>query len=219
MDSKLQIKKCLIIGLIGALITVIGEMSQGLAETVQASGPMEELFVTYAVLPVWRIGFGSTVGAIGIVLQFFGVYAIYLAFTDKDDKASKLYKLGIYNYAFVGATIHILMSLCIYVFKIDSELLMEFMVWFVVPIMVIFLVGYVWFSIILFQKLRKKETMFPAWCCILNPILGKVLFNIVSALIPIPVLSNGISYSNMGITATVMFGVFLAQVKSVKNNS
>lgn len=217
-NNYLHIKKFLVVGLIGAIITVIGEMSQGLAETVTASDSISELFATYAVLPVWRIGFGSTVGAIGILLQYFGVYAIFLSFKDKEDKASKLYKLGVYNYAFIGAIIHILMSLMIYVYKMDNELIMDFTIWFVTPFLIIFFMGYIGFSIIMFNKFRKRETIFSAWCCLLNPILGKCIINVVSVLIPISILSNGVSYSNMGITAVVMFMILLLNVKATKNN-
>lgn len=206
---KDRIKKFLTIGLAGAIITVVGEMSQGLAETVQSADRAMQLFDTYATLPVWRIGFGSTVGAIGILLQYFGVYAIYLSFHTHDDKPSKRYKLGIYNYAFVGAIIHILMSVMIYVHKINRAFLMEFTVWFVAPFLLVFLMGYIWFSIIMFNKFRNNETRFPSWCCILNPVLGKGVFNAVSVLIPIQTLANGVSYSNMGITAVIMFSVLL----------
>lgn len=213
-----KIKKHLFIGLIGAIITVIGEMSQGLAETVSSTNPMMELLDTYATLPVWRIGFGSTTGGIGILLQYFGVYAIFLSFKNIEDKASKFYKLGVYNYAFVGAIIHILMSLMIYVYKIDATLVMDFTIWFIAPFLIIFLVGYAVFSIIMFNKFRKKETIFPVWCCVLNPIIGKGIFNVISTLIPVSVISNGVSYSNMGITAVIMFAVLLILI-SKKNNT
>ena len=66
----------------------------------------------------------------------------------------------------------------------------------------------------MFNKFRKKETIFPAWCCVLNPILGKGIFNVVSALIPVSILSNGVSYSNMGITAVIIFTILILNVKS-----
>ena len=210
--NRQKIRKYLLWGLIGAVITVVGEMSQGLAETVPSVDPMLELFETYAALPVWRIGFGSTVGAVGILLQYFGVYAIYLSFTDQNDKASKQYQAGMYNYAFIGAIIHILMSVMIYVYKVSKDLLPEFTVWFAAPFLVVFLLGYAWFSFLMFRKFLRKETIFPAWCCVLNPVIGKTIFNAVSAVIPIPVLANGVSYSNMGITAVVMFSVLLVMI-------
>jgi len=214
--DKSKIRKYLIIGLIGAIITVIGEMSQGFVATIDSSNLMMQEFETYASLPGWRHGFGSTVGAIGILLQFFGVYAIYLGFKNKNDKSSKRYKIGAFNYSVIGAIVHILLATAIYVLKINSELFMEYMIWFAMPIVVVFLIGYIWFSIIMFNKFRRKETIFPKWCCILNPVIGKIFFNIVSAVIPISALANGIGYSNMGISSIVMFAVLLINLKKIK---
>ena len=81
-----------------------------------------------------------------------------------------------------------------------------------------FLIGYIWFSIIMFNKFRRNETIFPKWCCILNPVIGKVFFNIVSALIPISALANGIGYSNMGISSIIIFAVLLFNLKNIITN-
>ena len=143
-------------------------MSQGFVATIDSSNLMMQEFETYASLPGWRHGFGSTVGAIGILIQFFGVYAIYLSFKNKDDKNSKKYKIGIFNYCVIGAIVHILLAIAIYVLKINSELLMEYMIWFTMPIVLVFLIGYIWFCIIMFNKFRRNETIFPKWCCLLN---------------------------------------------------
>ena len=214
--DKSKIRKYLIIGLIGAIITVIGEMSQGFVATVDSSNLMMQEFETYASLPGWRHGFGSTVGAIGILLQFFGVHAIYLSFKNKDDKNSKRYKIGVFNYSVIGAIIHILLATSLYVLKISSELFMEYMIWFAMPFVIVFLIGYIWFSIIMFNKFCRNETIFPKWCCVLNPVIGKIFFNIVSALIPISALANGISYSNMGIAAIVIFAILLSKLKKIE---
>ena len=211
--EKRKIRKYLIIGLIGAIITVIGEMSQGFVATVDSSSLMMQEFETYASLPGWRHGIGSTFGAIGILLQSFGVYAIYLSFKNKEDKNSKRYKIGVFNYSVIGAMVHILLATSLYVLKLNNEAFMEYMIWFAVPIVVVFLIGYVWFSIIMFNKFRKNETIFPKWCCVLNPVIGKVFFNIISALIPISALANGIGYSNMGISAIIIFAVLLSKTK------
>ena len=214
--DKSKIRKYLIIGLIGAIITVIGEMSQGFVATIDSSNLMMQEFETYASFPGWRHGFGSTIGAMGILLQFFGVYAIYLSFKSKDDKNSKRYKIGAVNYSIIGAIVHILLATAIYVLKINSELFMEYMIWFAMPIVIIFLIGYIWFSIIMFNKFRKNETIFPKWCCWLNPVVGKIFFNIVATLIPFSALANGISYSNMGIASIIIFAVLLVNLKKIK---
>jgi hypothetical protein len=213
-----RIEKYLFTGLIGAVLTVIGEMSQGLAETVVSADPLLTLFETHAALPGWRIGFGSSAGAIGILLQYYGVYAIFLSFRDPNAKASRRYRNGTYNYAFVGALIHVLMSVMLYIYKIDRLMLTEFTIWFVTPILVIFFVEYTLFSLNMFRKFRKCETIFPAWCCVLNPLLGKGIVNAASRLIPDSAFSNGVRFSNMGISAMVIFAVLLFVLRRKETN-
>jgi hypothetical protein len=204
-----RIRYFLFLGLIGSVITVIGELTQGLAPTLPAPDMLTELFLTYAALPIWRIGVGSTVGAMGILLQFFGVYGLYLAMNNPKSLGARFYHLGCYNYAFVGALIHILLSISFLIYKLDSIFLMDYLIWFTAPILVLFFAGYIPFSVILFWKIFKGETIFPKWCCLLNPLVGKGLFNLVRSLIANDILANGFGNANMGLTAVVMFALFL----------
>ena len=43
--------------------------------------------------------------------------------------------------------------------------------------------------------------------------IGKVFFKAVAALIPAGTLANGISFSNMGLTAVIMFAVLWHKAK------
>jgi len=211
MNMKI-IERYLKIGLAAALLTVFGELLQGLAPSVSSGDMMTALLESHAALPVWRIGLGSSIGGIGILFQFFGVYAVYLSLNDKENKAASMLKLGAYNYAFVGTVIHILLSVMLYVYKLKNDLLLEFTVYFVTPFLLLFFLGYAAFCALMFYHLFRGKSIFPKWCCILNPLLGKVAIRMISALIPIPLLSNGIAYSNMGISAVVIFTLLLMNV-------
>lgn len=216
MNDNKRIKKYLIIGLIGAVITFMSEISQRLIEVLKTTNIIPEIFVTNGQLIIWKICFESTIGAIGILLQFFGVYAIYLSFKNKDGKTSQNYIRGAYNYSFVGAIVHILIPICIYAYKIYSYLYMEFMIFIVSPILIIFLIDYIWFSIIMFNKIRKGETIFSKWCCLLNPVIGNFIFNLFTNFFSIKFFYNGISYSNIGVVAIVIFTFLSLNIN--KNN-
>ena len=211
-----KINTYLFLGLLGAVITLAGELLQGYAAPVSGQDAMLALLQTHGALPVWRLGLGSTVGAAGILLQYFGMYAICLSLKAPKEKTVRNFRLGICNYTVLGAMVHILMSLMLYVYKLDAGAVADFTLWFVVPITAVFLVGYAWFSVILFNAFRKKETVFPAWCCVLNPVLGKAVINAFAAALPVSALSNAVSYSNMGITAVIMFGALLILRKQQK---
>ncbi len=114
-----KIKRYMTIGLIGALITVCGEMLQGAVPSGEVADKMTTLFSSFDNLPVWRIGLGSTVGALGILLQFFGVYGIYLSFTNKGSKTAKVYNVGMYVFSILGSIVHVLMSMMIDAYKVS----------------------------------------------------------------------------------------------------
>ena len=213
MDTQ-KIRKYLGIGLAGAIITLAGELIEGLAESVEVDTNLAAMVAPFSTLPAWRLGLGSTLGAVGILLQFFGVMAIYLGFRNKDDGQARRYKAGVYNYVFVGAVIHVLLTCAMYVYKLDHGAVGEFMTWFCAPLLALFFVGYIWFSVIMFARIAKGATVFPRWCCVLNPLIGKLIFSVPEEFIPrtspvLDIVCNGVSNANMGITAVIMFLVLL----------
>ncbi len=209
-----QIRKYLWIGLISALITVIAEMLQGYVMPLDTTNRMTKLFTSFELLPIWRIGLGSTLGAIGILGQFAGVYAIYLSFDNKEDKIAKVYYLGMYVYSLLGAMIHIFMSMMIYVYKVNPNMNMfiDFSVWFVLPITILFFAGYIPFGYTMAKQFYSNHTLFPRWFWLLNPLFGKGIFNALATILPPSALSNGIGFSNMGISAVLLFSLLLIQI-------
>ncbi len=213
MCKEQKIENFILIGLIGAVVTVCGEMCQGFAPSADTADKMAKLFSSFENLPVWRIGFGSTVGALGILMQFFGVYGIYLSFKDKTAKAAKTYYWGMYVFSIIGAIVHVLMSVMVYAYKISVDIMLEFTLWFVIPILVIFFTGYIPFAAAMALQFYKKQTPFYKWLWVLNPIFGKVFFGAITEILPSSALVNGIAYSNMGLSSLILFAVILFQIK------
>ncbi len=213
MADSNKIKRYIAIGLLGALITVCGEMLQGAVPSGEASDKMGMLFSSFDNLPVWRIGLGSTVGALGILLQFFGVYGIYLSFTNKESKTAKIYQAGMYVFSILGSIVHVLMSMMIDAYRISIEHMMEVTIWFVAPIVFLFFLGYIPFAIAMALQFWRRQTIFPKWLFWLNPLFGKVFFNVITTLLPNSALVNGISFSNMGLSSVVLFTAILWYIK------
>lgn len=63
------------------------------------------------------------------------------------------------------------------------------------------------FAVSMFVQFLKKHTIFPKWCWVLNPIAGKAVINILTAMLPNTALVNGIGFADMGLTSLVTFGV------------
>ncbi len=213
MIKEQKIEKLILIGLIGALITVFGEMCQGAVPSGDTADRMTRLFSSFENLPVWRIGLGSTVGALGILMQFFGVYGIYLSFKNKESKTAKVYYWGMYIFSVIGAVVHVLMSVMVYVYKIGADMLLEFTLWFVLPILLIFFAGYIPFALAMALQFYKKQTPFYKWLWLLNPLFGKVFFGAITEVLPSGAITNGIAYSNMGLSSVLLFAVILLQIK------
>ncbi len=216
IDYK-KIRKYTILGLLGAVVTVFAEMMQGAVPSGNTADKMAALFSSFDNLAVWRIGVGSTVGAIGILMQFFGVYAIYLSFEDTNTKSAKVYHAGMYVFSVLGAIVHILMSFMIYGYKISMDAMIEVTIWFVLPLVVLFFAGYIPFAVAMAIQFFKKRTTFPKWIFILNPLLGKAFFNALTSVLPSSALVNGISFSNMGLSSVILFTACLCTMGKAMN--
>ncbi len=212
-----KIKRFIFIGLIGAAITVCGEMLQGAVPSGEAVDKMDRLFSSFDDLPIWRIGLGSTLGALGILLQFFGVYGIFLSFRNKESRAAKIYYMGMYVFSILGAIVHVLMSMMIDAYKISMEHMVEVTIWFVAPIVVLFFIGYIPFAIAMAMQFWKRQTALPKWLFWLNPLFGKVIFNAITSVLPGSALTNGISFSNMGLSSVILFAAVLLCIPNEKN--
>ncbi len=211
-----KVKNCLLIGLLGALLTVIAEFLQGFVPSTDTTDQLSKLFSSFYALPDWRIGIGATLGAVGILLQFFGLYAISLRFINPDHKAAKCYRAGMYLYAVLGAFVHILLSAMIYLYKVSYSVMLDFLIWFVLPSLLVFLAGYLLFSLAMLWLIGKGHTPYPKWLWVCNPLCGKLFITAVTAFLPPTALVNGIAYADMGISALLIFLTFLLLSKDVK---
>lgn len=224
-----SIKQLFILGLIASLITVVGEMigafapstntgSNALADaTVWVENIMgtnifsRELMALncFENLAVWQIGLGATIGGLGILGQYLGFYGVYKTFDNKDSMLAKAYWVGNIGFAFIGSIVHVVLCVLMYVYKMNAnsencwKIVGEFSLWFIVPITVIFYVLYAIFSVAMFIQIFKKHTIFPRWCCALNPVIGKAFFGIIVAVLPDSAFTNAFNNAKMGLTSVV----------------
>lgn len=217
-----KIRKNLVIGLIGAVITVIGEMLGGLVPSPDTTNQMTRLFSSIELLPVWRIGLCSSIGGLGILLQFFGFHALYLSFDNKESRAARIFYAGNCGFTIIGSIIHILMSMFMYVYKMSAgaenceNILADFSIWFLAPMTVLFYLVYGIFAVVMMVQVGKGHTPFPKWCMVFNPIVGKIVINMITGILPASAFVNGIGFSDMGITSVITFLVLLIKIKDIK---
>lgn len=242
--EKKTIKQLLILGLIASLITIVGEMvgafapstATGSTVVAEATAWMENLIGSSALseqltvlncfenLAVWQIGLGAVVGGLGILGQYLGFYGIYKTFKNKKSKLAKAYFVGNIGFALVGSLVHVILCVLMYIYKMNAhnadcwEIVGEFSLWFVAPIVVIFYVLYAVFAVSMFVQVFKKQTAFPKWCCLLNPVIGKIVFDGIAAVLPSSAFANSINNAGMGLTSVVILGIFFLYSQKINEN-
>lgn len=173
----------------------------------------------YENLAVWQIGLGAVIGGLGILGQYLGFYGLYQTFDNKESKIAKAYFVGNIGFAFVGSLVYFVLCVLMYVYKMNAnstncwQIIGEFSLWFIAPLLIIFFILYGIFSVAMFWQMFKKHTVFPKWFCILNPIIGKAVFGIVAFLLPSSAFANAFSNACMGLTSVVILAIMLYYIK------
>lgn len=90
--------------------------------------------------------------------------------------------------------------------------------WLVLPISVIFMAIYIPMTVAMMIPVLKGKTIFPKWSVVFNPIVFKIIFNILAFALPNKAIWNGIRMSNMGLGSLVTFIGLLILVSRYYNS-
>ena len=229
--EKLSTRKLLLIGCIGAVLSLAGDFFIGWQvypdDQTYFAGMM---MGGEADFPVLRMT-GAVLGAIGIPLQFFGFAALARLVADGNgDKAKKrgrTVSLGAWATAFFGGAVHVLCVAAMLLFRMECEegfdpgksctalgfipeLTLRFILIVLLPVSLVCMIPYILGQIALFISVEKGETVLPRWACLFNPLTAKLVLNVISAFLPNTGLCNALLMSNMGIGGLLTFaGVLL----------
>lgn len=213
MNNK--VKKYLVLGIIGGILTMIGDCLLCGTDSYGAAGGLDRYAVMAQKISYSRIGLAGFFGFIGIPVTVFGFYVLYMSLADKESLAAKLYRVSLYGYLAMGGAVHVI---CCYLMTgikknleagTDSLLLavLHEQGGYVIPSMAVFLMFYLMSVVTMIILVAKKKTPLPAWMWIMNPLTFKLLINLVGRLGSSAVL-NGILCSNMSLGAIVIFAVW-----------
>ena len=100
--------RLLIYGMIGAILTMIGDCLLLGVDTSDATGALGQYIVSAEKISYTRIGFAGFFGFIGIPVTAFGFYVLYQMLEDKSGMLAKLYRASIYGYVALGGAIHVI---------------------------------------------------------------------------------------------------------------
>ncbi len=210
-----RLKKMLIIGIISAFITMVGgEIPIGWTIYPKAENELISMILGSGNLSLLQLASGVLFGGIGIPLQYYGYKAIAeIILKSECKKCGKFVDTGAKAIAFGGGTVHVICVALMFLCRMENtnnlnempQSIIDFTIWLVLPFSAVFMMIYIPMTIAMIIPVVKGKTIFPKWAVIFNPIMYKILLNIISYIAPNTAFMNGIRMSNMGLGSLITF--------------
>ena len=216
--NREKAERYLIIGLFGAMLTLIGDCLIGAAKFPDGANMIEGYYAIALAMPAWRPILGGMIGFLGICLEFPGLMTICPLIREKMPRGGRFYQLAMYVYLAVGGgAVHLPCGAFLWIYKAVTEaagqeighaIALKYLLYFLMPAAAVFGVFFIGASAVQFIAFISGRTPFPKWYCVFNLLLAKAVFNSVRQL-GNNALTNGIGTSNMSLGAIVMFTALL----------
>lgn len=218
----------LIYGLIGAVLTMIGDFLLLGVDSVGAEGTLGQYIIAAQKLSYTRIGLAGWFGFVGIPVTAFGYFALYELMSDKTTVLAKLYKASVYGFIAFGGAIHIICCYLVTGMKkaletgTDQSDMMSVILseqgGYVIPCMVVFFAAYLVNIVTFIIIIAKKKTILPSCLWLINPLTFKILLNMLGKM-STSAFWNGIGCSNMSLGAIIIFIVWIVIINRKKSAS
>jgi len=220
--SEQSIRKQLLIGLAASVITVLGgELPIGwVLYPKLPNDPMGLLgmMAGSADLSMLQLFCGALFGGVCIPLQYYGFEGTArLVAQGGRKKAAGVIHTGALFTGFLGGIVHVvcvaLMFLCRMVDLSAGTLpepLLDFALWLVMPVSVVFMPVYYAMCIALLAAVLRGSTCLPRWAAVFNPLTATLLLNALPYLLPQSAFVNALGMANMGLGSVLTFGGLLA---------
>lgn len=215
----------LIYGLIGAVLTMIGDFLLLGVDSVGAEGTLGQYIIAAQKLSYTRIGLAGWFGFVGIPVTAYGYFALYELMSDKTTVLAKLYKASVYGFIAFGGAIHIICCYLVTGMKkaletgTDQSDMMSVILseqgGYVIPCMVVFFVAYLVNVVTFIIIIAKKKTILPSCLWLINPLTFKILLNMLGKM-STSAFWNGIGCSNMSLGAIIIFIVWIVIINRKK---
>lgn len=164
IGGKLEPRTAYIIGLIGALLVLAGDLLMGSVEGTQS------YFYAGTAVSLPRIAVGGLVGAIGVPLEAIGYSGLYKLLKNKETKTAKAMKTGIFGYAVLGgAGVHLGCAIAMLIYRqisiSDAALAYSvtntYLCWIFIPLCVLFSVLAMIFVVSLIAAFLSGQLPYP----------------------------------------------------------
>lgn len=218
-EQQTKIIKLLRLGMLGAVLTMIGDFLLLGVSSAGAEGALGQYLMAAESISYTRIGLAGSFGYVGIPVTAFGFYALYRLLDEKTSTLARLYRMSVYGFAAFGGAIHVV---CCYLLTgikkaletgtapdaILNTILAE-QGGYLIPCMIVFFAVYLVNIVTMALLVGKGRTPLPKWMWVLNPLTFKILINAVSRLGTNAFL-NGLGCSNMSLGTLLIFAAWMA---------
>lgn len=229
MDKR-KYRNGLIFGIIGALLTMLGDFLIGAnpAAEISTGVAMIDMFADGMNNSDLRMVLGGLLGAIGIPITGIGYYRIYKAFIEKERGVMPLlYKVAILAYVgLAGAGVHLNCAAIPLLYKwvaatdpaLAAQVAEKYANYFMMPPAVIF--GVLLFIALVYQMVLfgRGKTPYPKWTLIFNMAFGVIPPYLIAAIIGNNVVGNGIGTAAISIGHLYMFTMFFLHIPDEYKN-
>ena len=227
-----QYKTTLLLGVIGAVLTLIGDLMIGAnpagGSGISTGSPMLDAFADSAMTSDLRLVLGGMLGMIGLPLEgvaYFGIGKFLL----KERKGTMpiLYQAAVLAQTGIAGSAHLSCAVIALLFKWispkDTELAVEVIMRYtyniLTPMAIIF--GVLLFIALLyvFILIIKGCTPYPRYAAFYNMAFGAAAGGLLGALIGNNMIGNGVSTAAVSIGQLWMFVMMLVTVKNRVSNT
>ena len=225
MKHDKNLTRTLIIGIIGAIITMTGDCLLLGVDYTGAEGMLGRFIISAGKVSYTRIGLAGFFGFAGIPLSAVGYGVLYDLTKEPESRMARLYKLSVWGYTAFGGTIHVI---CCYIMTgikkaletgTAAENILQVILneqgGFLIPCCVVFFLFYGVSIVTMMLLIGKDRTSLPKWMWCLNPLLFKLLINAVGQL-GTTAIFNGLACSNMSLGAVIILTAWLANMPQTK---
>lgn len=175
------------IGLLGATLTLTGDLLIGYVKFPDGAGMLESYFAAALTLPVWRPILGGMIGFLGISLEFLGLMTVYPLLKKNMPRGAAFYRLSMYVYlAIAGGAVHLPCGMFMWLYhsvadaagmEVAYHIAVQYILYFILPVSIVFYVFFAGSSIVQFAAIVRGKTPLPKWYALFNLLIVSVLFN------------------------------------------
>ena len=215
MNRETNSKKLLLIGLIGAIITVIGgELPLGWYTNPDLPDRVMAQFAGYGSVSDLQLALGVFFGGIGIALQGLGYEGIskIIGTDPKLRHPSKIIHIGALACGSLGPLVHILAIAMMYVCRSgNQEEIMRFAGLMVAPITIVFMPIYMAMMVVMFVMIIRGKTVWSKGYAFVNPMIIMMVVNAVTFFGPNFPVVHSIQMANMGLGSLITFACLITK--------